>query len=238
MTRAGTAARNDSLFAVGDTHMPFHCSDTLLSILKAIEALQPRYVVQMGDLFDQYSFSRYGKSLNIATPEQELVAGLETARAFWESVRKRAPAARCYQLLGNHDTRLDKKLAEKMPELGGLVDSSSLFTFKGVESMKTDRDVLELTVQGEPWALHHGFLSKPGDHVKYFQKSCVTGHSHRAHIIPHKIHDKLLWDCNAGYAGDPTAAVFKYGATVKNAWTRGYLTIDSLGPRFVSLEAK
>lgn len=217
--------------------MPFHCPATLARIITAIEKTQPKYIVQMGDLYDMYAFSRYGKSLNLATPAEELMAGLETARTFWTAVKKVAPASRRYQLLGNHDERLRKKVAEKLPELSGLVDVSSLFSFPGVESLKSDRDVLELTVQGEPWALHHGFLSKAGDHVKYFQKSCITGHSHRPHVLPMKIHDKVLYDFNVGYTGNPEAEVFKYGATVKNHWIRGYGLIDNLGPRFVSLEA-
>jgi UDP-2,3-diacylglucosamine pyrophosphatase LpxH len=228
---------NDSLVAIGDVHAPFHCATTLATIIKAIETVRPRFVVQMGDLYDQYAFSRYGKSLNLMTPADELAAGLDTARTFWAAVKKASPASRCYQLLGNHDERLRKKVAEKLPELVGLVDTSSLFAFPGVESMKTDKEVLELTVQGERVALHHGYLSRAGDHVKKFHRSCITAHSHRPHVMVHRIHGKSLYDLNPGYVGNPEAPVFDYGTISEKGWTRAYGVIDSLGPRFVSLEA-
>lgn len=233
---ARTASTNDGLIAIGDIHAPYQCSSTLAKIIAVIEKLQPRFIVQVGDLRDLYSFSRYGKSANLTTPVRELTDGSDVAQTFWSAVVKASPASKKYQLRGNHDDRLYKKIAEKMPELVGIVDADSLFTFKGVESMKSERDVLEITVQGAPWAVSHGFLSKIGDHVKYFQKSTIIGHSHRAHCVPFKIHDRVMWELNCGYAADPTAEVFKYGQTVKNHWTRGYGLIDSLGPRFVSLE--
>lgn len=223
---------SDVLLAIGDLHFPFACSESVRAIIAAIAKIQPRYIVQMGDLYDQYSFSRYGKSLNVMTPADELANARNHATLMWSEIRKNAPGAKCYQLLGNHDMRLAKKVAEKLPELVGIVDASSLFAFKGVESQKSDRDILELTVQGQPVAIHHGFLSKIGDHFRYFGKSCVIGHSHRPHVLPFG----PKYEMNVGYVGDPTAEVFSYGATIKNNWTRAYGLIDSLGPRVVSLE--
>jgi predicted MPP superfamily phosphohydrolase len=226
------SATNDTLLAIGDCHFPWACAETVRKIIAAVAKHQPRYIVQVGDLYDQYGFSRYGKSLNVMTPADELANARNHATLMWSEIRKLSPATKCYQLLGNHDMRLAKKVQEKLPELAGLVDAGSLFSFKGVESMKTDRDILELTVQGESVAAHHGFLSKIGDHLRYFGKSCIIGHSHRPHVLP----AGNKYELNVGYAGDPTSEVFSYGATIKNHWTRGYGLIDSLGPRFVSLE--
>ncbi len=150
--------------------------------------------------------------------------------------RKAAPKADCWQLLGNHDIRLHKRIMEKLPELFELLDFDHMFEFDGVQSLSSDRDILNLTINGEQVSFHHGFLSKLGDHVKYFQKSCVVGHSHRPGIMYEPIHGKQLFELNVGYMGDPNSHVFKYGSTVKQKWGRGFGVIDPQGPRFISCE--
>lgn len=224
---------------LGDTHHPFSCHRSLTKAYALIEKLQPQYVVQVGDVYDLYSFSRYGKSLNHTTPASEVHKARKAAEKMWDAVRKASPKSKLHQMLGNHDARLYKKIEEKLPEMVGLLGWDDLFTFDGVTTAKSDRDILKLNLGGKKVYFHHGFLSKPGDHLRYFQQNTVIGHSHRGHVLYDTTHDKMLFEANAGYLGDPRSHVFKYGAVAgKNKWTRGCLVIDELGPRFTSFEAQ
>lgn len=221
---------------LGDLHMPFHCKRTLQAAIEHAETLKPTVIIQVGDLNDEYCFSRYPRSHNKNTPQEELLAAKKFATKMWADLRKAAPRSERYQLLGNHDIRLNKRIMEKLPELYEILDFTERFEFDGVQTLNTDRDILNINLNGERISIHHGFLSKLGDHVKHFQNSCVVGHSHRPGIVYEPIHGRQLFEFNVGYMGDPKSHVFKYGATVKQKWGRGFGVIDEDGPRFISTE--
>jgi predicted phosphodiesterase len=227
-----------SVLIIGDTHFPYTDADGIKKVIAAAKATKPTYIVQMGDLFDQYAFSKYPTNPNYGTPKAELDAAIKDATKMWADLQRAAPAAKCYQLLGNHDVRLSKRIAEKLPELcgTGLVRLADCYQFEGVETQQSDRDVLELRVNDEPVAFHHGWLSKLGDHVKYFGQSCVVGHSHSPGVVYHRRHNAAHFELNAGYLGNPRSHVFSYGATAQK-WTRAYASIDMYGPRVVALES-
>lgn len=224
-----------SLFILGDLHAPYHHPAALEQVLKAIEVAKPTHVVQLGDLYDFYAFSNYPKSVNHDTPKLEISKGHRVTTRMWERISHIVPNAKKFQLLGNHDVRLRKRISERLPEAAGLSLDRSLFEFPGVDTMLSDRDALELTINGERLVVHHGFLGKLGDHIAHFNRSVITGHSHRPGVVFLKTHRKTLWELNAGYLGDERRHVFKYGATNVTKWARAYGIVDALGPRVVPL---
>ena len=229
------AAPSTSCIIIGDMHAPYTDVAAMSACLEAVEREKPTYVIQMGDLYDQYAFSKYARNPNHTTPREEMDTAKVFADVFWRNIRHNSPKSKCYQLLGNHDVRLDKRIAERLPELTGLLSLRHYFKFDGVETQESDRDILELTINSEPVVFHHGWLSKPGDHVKYFGRSTVIGHSHSPHVLYHRHHRGALFELNVGYVGDPAAHVFSYAGAM-NKWTRAYGTIDKYGPRVVALE--
>lgn len=224
-----------SLLAIGDTHFPYTDSAGIASIIAYIKRHRPTYVVQMGDLYDQYGFSKYPRNHNHDTPKSELERGHDAASKMWTAIHKHSPGSKCYQLLGNHDVRATKRVAERVPEMADYVSLRHLYTFPGVDTQTSDRSVLELTVNDERIALHHGWLSKPGDHVRFFGRSCIIGHSHSPHVLFDRRYGATHFELNAGYVGDPLSHVFSYGATM-HRWTRAFGVVDSDGPRVVRLE--
>jgi predicted phosphodiesterase len=224
---------------LGDVHHPFSCKRSLNLAYEQIERLKPQVVVQLGDCYDLFALSKYSKSLNHDTPKDELKRARLDAEKMWEAVTAAAPKAKRYQLLGNHDARLQKRISEKLPELAGLVGLDDLFQFSGVTTSKSDRDILKLKLGSQTVICHHGWLSKPGDHQKFFQANTIVGHSHRPHLLYDTTFGKSLFEANAGYLGNPNAHVFSYGAVAgKSKWSRGILVLDTDGPRFVSFERK
>lgn len=188
-------------------------------------------IVQVGDLYDLFSFSKYPRSLNVGTPKDEILQGRAMAEEFWRLLQKRCPKATCYQLLGNHDERPAKRILEKAPELEALIDIKHLWEFKGVKTIHDPRE--ELMLDGIYF--QHGFRSKLGDHAKFNQASTVCGHSHVGGVVFFPLRDKILFELNAGYlAGDEEP--MRYTRQSLTRWTHGFGIIDALGPRFVPIK--
>lgn len=220
---------------LGDVHFPFCDVRSLKAAQGLIEELKPKHVIQVGDITDQYFASRYPKKFSL-TPEEEFNLGRSYAEDMWEGIQKVSPKSKCWQLLGNHDVRFFKRIAERAPELQGIADIKGYFSFPGVETMDSDRDILQLKLAGNKVSFMHGYLSRLGDHARKLNGCVVTGHSHRPGIAYLRRGKDLIWEANAGYLGDEGASVFKYGQSNLKDWGRGVLIIDREGPRFVSFE--
>jgi hypothetical protein len=192
-----------------------------------VNKIEPTHIMQCGDLLDFYAFSKYPRSLSVA-PMDEVTKGLAVATEFWETLRKLAPAAKCFQLLGNHCVRMTKRIAERLPELEDFVTPFGLYKFDGVTTLKSDRDHLE--IGGVIYT--HGFLSKSIDHAKYFNKPVVHGHSHSASIIYER---PELWSMSCGYLADPHSLPLSYTRTKLIKWTTASGLIVNGKPRLIIL---
>lgn len=220
------------ILLIGDLHAPFVCHKTLKAIYKAIEELDPTHIIQMGDAYDMYSWSKFPKSINDFTPMQELKAGRKELEKMWEKIKQEAPRARCYQLKGNHCVRVEKRLIEKAPEFEGLLDLSQYFEFDGVKTMPCDREELLL---GDV-VFMHGYRSKLGEHARNNNENTACGHSHRGGVFYFRSGDETLFEVNAGCAADLTSKVMSYARQRRfSNMTNGFAFIDKWGPRFISL---
>lgn len=215
---------------LGDLHFPYHNKKALKKALQFIKKEKPDYVVQIGDLYDQYSFSRFTKR-NITLPSAELKRARKAAVAMWDDIRRFSHYSRCIQMLGNHDIRLIKRVEEKLPEAQDLVKEKilELYQFKGVKTYEDDRTVIKIG----GIAFHHGYLSKLGDHKRVFGKSTVVGHSHVGGVVYESRNGKIIWELNAGYLADENAEPLRYQPTKTSKWTLGVGLIDCFGPRFI-----
>lgn len=211
---------------VGDLHFPYHNKHALKEILSSIKREKPTHVVQIGDLYDQYCFSRFSKK-NLQTPECELKEAFKAGENFWRSIRKSVPRARLYQLLGNHDVRLIKRAEERLPEAQTLIREKvhELYTFKGVRTIYDDRN--ELVIAGITFM--HGFRSRLGDHAKYNGVPTVCGHSHVGGVVFEQRAGRIIWELNAGYAADEKAEPLRYRPQTTCRWTLGYGLITFRG---------
>jgi predicted MPP superfamily phosphohydrolase len=227
------AKKQPKILVIGDTHFPAADQRVLEAIYKEAQEMKPDYIVQLGDLYDFFCFSKFARSLNWMTPEEEINLGREQAEEFWKRLQKAAPKAQCYQLLGNHDQRLLKRVLDKVPELESIMSAQKeLFNFSKVTSMK---DATSELILGDILFIH-GYKSGLGAHMRRNGKKTVVGHSHLGGVVNEKFLGSVLWEANAGYTGDPSQPVFKYGSQDTDKWTRGYLTIDEKGPKFICLE--
>lgn len=214
---------------IGDCHFPFHHKPALTWVLDLIKKLSPDRIIQVGDIYDMFSHTRFARSHDIMTPKQEVTEARVTAEEMWSIIQRYAPKAELYQILGNHDDRPKKRILDKYPELASIVDISHLWEFDGVKTIHDSRE--ELILDGVIFM--HGYRTKLGDHTKYNHMSTVHGHTHRGGTIFIPIKGMTLWELDAGYCGDPEAAALSYGPQKINNWTLGCGWLDDEGPRFM-----
>lgn len=209
------------VFAVPDLHFPFCDDDSIDVVIHQISKEKPDVVIQLGDLYDQYSFSRFDRDFNLMVPQAEIERGRAMAISFWKRVKKASPKARCIQLHGNHDQRLLKRALSALPEVYPMIKDANdrLYTFDGVETLKSDRDFVE--IDGVIYC--HGWQSKLGAHTNYFGKSVVRGHSHKAGLKcwqDESSKHKFLFEMECGCLVDETSLPLCYTASTYSKWTK------------------
>jgi len=214
----------------GDLHAPFHNKRALKKALELVHTLKPTHVIQIGDLYDQYAFSRFTKK-NVDLPQKELSRGIKAAKDMWDAVQKAHKGVKCFQILGNHDVRLAKRIAEKVPEAQELFQGfmNELYTFKGVKTIYDDREELRI---GDI-VFTHGYRSKLGDHSRFFGKRTVVGHSHTGGVVYEQRDGTTIWELNAGFLADEDSEPLRYRPNTTSRWTLGVGFIDEHGPRFI-----
>lgn len=215
------------VFIIGDTHFPYQSKKGMKQVYELIKKHKPTHVVQIGDLLDQYVFSKYSRSLEI-TPDTEITQGLNEARKMWETIQKIVPKAKCIQVLGNHDVRLAKRIAERLPELKNMFSHKIMYKFKNVTVLDSDRDFLEI----DDVVYAHGWLSKSIDHARYFNKSTVHGHRHRPTIET----DGKIWSMDVGYLADRNSTPLGYTMSKHTKWCLGSGLVENGKPTLFLLE--
>lgn len=220
--------------AIPDLHAPYHSKRGLKRTIEFIGDVKPGRVVQVGDLFDQLSASRHPHSRNNMSPEEELNTARAVAVGMWAQIRRAVPKAKLYQIRGNHDARIAKRVMEVLPEVESLVIPAvrELYEFEGVQSVHSEWDELIL----DNVVYMHGF-KKFGDHVKWNNMNTVHGHDHVGNIkwVPSKT--GAMWEMSAGFLGEIDSPAFGYrNQKLLHGWTLGLGYIDTYGPRFVSFD--
>ncbi|MBK7864363.1 MAG: metallophosphoesterase [Archangiaceae bacterium] len=212
---------------LGDIHAPYHHRRALEWVYRLADKMKPDRVVQVGDLRDQFSFSRYPKVLKMS-PEKEMELASAAVSKIWAHFKGLSN----FQLVGNHDDRLLKKVLSDSPELASLVGKSfrEMYTFPGVTTVYDSRQ--ELILDGVIY--QHGHRSKLGDHARFNQRSTVCGHSHNGGVVFMRNLKGVYWELNAGYLGDVRSPAFGYHSQKRmHTCTLGVGLIDEHGPRFI-----
>lgn len=219
---------------IPDTHFPFVHKPTLDAVYKFAEAHKPEIIVQLGDLFDMYSFAKFPRSHNQFTPREEYNLARKQAEEMWRTLVSISPNSTRYQIAGNHDLRPLKRILEVAPEFEdwAIKMFKDMMTFEGVETVTDSRQ--ELFLPGDVMVLH-GHFSKLGDLRDANLMNAVCGHQHVGGVVFRNIKGRTLFELNCGLAGDPTAKGLTYTPQKMNKWTLGFGWLDEYGPRFIAL---
>ena len=220
------------MLAVPDLHFPWANQKSLDRLYDVIAEKKPEVVVQLGDLLDQFSHAKFARSYDVIRPDEEVKEGRAAAEAFWKNVRKAAGSkVRMFQLLGNHDARIMKRVYDKYPELASLVDLSKLYRFPNVETMDSERS--ELQIDGVYYI--HGWLTRLGAHCLYYDAPVIHGHTHRAGIFYLPRRNRLIYEMDCGFLGDEKARPLAYCPTLSTRWILSCGWKDDYGPSVIPL---
>jgi len=234
---AATVKEYKTALAIPDMHLPFWNARSIGKIYELVERLKPEVVIQLGDVFDFYSFTRFPRSHLLIRPDEELAMARGMAEEFWKTIRKATPKSRLIALTGNHDIRPHRRVLESTaPELEIFLDYKKWFEFDGVETIHDPREPFFL---GDV-AFHHGYKSGRGKHRKDLGKHVIHGHTHEIYLVQDHIQteqwSKTLWEMGCGYVGDPTAKVFNFTPTAFRKWRQGCGYLHRFGPVAIDLE--
>lgn len=226
------------ILGIGDIHAPYTNHYRMMDVVRFAKDFKPNFIVQIGDVYDQYAHSKYAKSLNVKTPKEEDETAREYMAGIWQLLQEASPKAKCFQLRGNHDIRAYKRVLENAPNLEQAVMEfyDKLTSFKGVRTLADDRS--ELVINGILFI--HGYLSNLGDHLRLNRQSTVVGHSHRGGVVFNRVLGSTLFELNCGHVADETLLPSAYTPQRTSFWTPGFGTIETLkgglvSPRFIPL---
>lgn len=219
----------DEIFFLPDIHFPFVHQKALILCLNNLTNIAKRcaekkvtlHVVQLGDLYDLYSFSRFEKSHSI-DPKREIDVAKDMATRMWEYIPSNEFVKR-YQLIGNHDIRSHKYALAKAPELKNFLPSiAELMTFDNVLSAVNEKDIFVFETPTDKLAVMHGYLSKSEAHIFKFKCSVVHGHLHGMGITFRTLDTGLCFSMNSGLLGDSKTYPLAYSSTADSKdWAVG-----------------
>lgn len=218
--------------ALGDLHFPFHCQYALGFAIDYIKQTKPKVIVQLGDLYDLLSLSKFPSRLYYKFRE-EAPEAREIAEDFWDLVKKASPKSKLFQIKGNHDLRSEKRMIEYLNgALEQTYEQKPLWTFNGVETIDDAKDDLII----DDVVYMHGYRNKLGDHLKHNNfKNTVCGHTHRPGVYYHRLDTgRISWEANAGYLGNPFSEGLNYRMQRKFfIWVKALCHVKKFGPVIV-----
>jgi hypothetical protein len=222
--RPATESVTERRLIIGDMHIPFHHLVACAVVLSLIRLLQPRRIVQMGDLFNMGAVSHHPRPLG---GRENHCRALVQGQAFLEAGLRASPGSEWTILLGNHDDWAEE-YEDEHPELRGLIRPPWLERI-GATVVPRERQPYRIG----PVAYQHGY----GGGEAYAKKYAVddgpqagvrhikVGHHHSMQ----RFHAKNGVECwGAGWLGDSRHNAFRF---MKNArgWEVGVLIEDIAG---------
>lgn len=182
---------NGKVVVASDIHIPFQDDEAVDAFIKYCTKTKPEVVVLNGDVMDMFKLSRFTKGEG-RNPYEEINA----CRGLLFRLRKACPKAKIYYIIGNHETRLERFILEKAPELECLLED--VFTILKVEDYKVEG--CGRLIVNDNFKFYHGRLlgNKTGlSAIKELENSYMSGasgHCHKlAKYITRKAGRKFVW---------------------------------------------
>lgn len=100
-----------------DIHIPFQDDEAVRAFVDYCTTLKPKYIVLNGDILDMYRLSKFAKGEG-RNPKYEI----EMCRELLKTLRDACPDSKIFYVIGNHETRYEKYILERAPEIESLMD--------------------------------------------------------------------------------------------------------------------
>lgn len=175
---------------VPDTHAPYHDERAVRIVEQIVNEWEPQTIVVLGDWIDNLSVSGHEPA---KTFDRNLKREAAVAATRLEGLTRGIPER--HFVMGNHETRLERFIAKKAPELDGLVNIEDLLGLGKWTSVTPYNETLKL---GKLNMTHD--VGKAGQNAhrsaaQSYMGSVAIGHTHR-----------MAYDVIGRQAGPPVVA--------------------------------
>lgn len=237
--RHNCGIRNGRVLVFSDAHFwPGIQTTAYRGLLLLIKELKPMAVICNGDAFDGSSISRFPRIgwTHQPTVKDELIAAQDSLGEIAKTAKKAVPHVQLAWPLGNHDARLENKLAAVAPQYEGVPG----FTLKDHfpdwtpcwSCWPTDKVVIKHRYKGGIHATHQNTQSAG--------LSMVTGHLHSLKVTPFSDYNGTRFGVDTGTLADPGGPQFvDYMEDNPANWRSGFIVLtfkdgNLLWPEIVS----
>jgi hypothetical protein len=210
----------EPILLVPDSHHPHVDKRAWNLMLKAGRALKPKHLIVIGDLADFFSVSSHSKdparATNLAAEVKAVNVALDQLDALGAKHRR--------FIGGNHEDRLVRYLADKAPELFGLVTVPQLFRLKergwSYTPYKSD------TKLGKAYFTHD--VGTAGRYSTFkaldtYQHTVITGHAHRmSYVVEGNAVGEYKLSAQFGWLGDANKVDYMVRCKVLKDWALGF----------------
>lgn len=184
----------------GDTHYPFQDDQAIAVVRSIIRDVKPDLVVDMGDLLDCYTISRFSKD---PARKHDLQDEIDQGIGHLQALRQDAGKATCVLLDSNHFDRLARLVGGLSGEAREL---ARLRTVQGALSWPTLLEIRESNWRWLPqnqqartrlipkMILKHGTIVRKGSAMSAraeYERYCRSGASGHTHRLGHFYHRDL-----------------------------------------------
>ena len=173
---------------LSDIHWPLHEPDLFGAVLDWLDDSNPHEIILTGDFGDWSSVSNYEGDPH----RPQFVDDAAHVRWGLKQLRRACPGAVITAMLGNHDGRLEKYIANHVPSLAGAVDLIKAIDVPNVNWIPRGGRVRRGNLKG----IHGDQIKSPGMYaakklVEVYGEpgiDCFCGHFHR-HMVMTKAFD-------------------------------------------------
>jgi len=197
----------DGIILVGsDAHYwPGIVSTAHRAFVEFCKEYKPKVVVMNGDVMDFPSISRFEASSWLDWENRPSVADeIENAAAMLEEIKKASKGARHIFPLGNHDARLETRIASKAPELAKMKGVHLKDHFPDWEpcyaALVNNDTVIKHRMKGGIHATRNNTLNAG--------RTMVTGHLHSMKVTALSDYNGTRWGVDCGTMADPYGPQF------------------------------
>jgi hypothetical protein len=193
--------------------------------------LQPTLVCLNGDVIDGAQISRHPR--RGWHPRPSLKDEIAEAQARLREIQRAAPHAQLAWSEGNHDARLQNWLANRVPEMDGLLGTRLKDHFDERWQHCTTLEVNDDCVLKHSWGTsqHAAFqnVTKGG-------KNVITSHTHRLLVRPYSDWTGTRYGAETGTLANPASSLFEYCSGNPQDWQSGCMLLTWAGSRLMCPE--
>lgn len=208
------------MLIVPDCHAPYHDKRAWALVMDIAHEFKPDTLVHLGDLADFYSVSSHSKDPSRAISLKDEIEIVRELRGEMDALG----AQRKVYIEGNHEDRLRRYLADRAPELFGMVSTDDLLelTENGWEFIPYRQSAKV----GKVYFTHdtgHGGKYATARALETFQHSVCIGHHHAMQYqVAGDASGKYQVGAQFGWLGDMSQIDYMHKIKVSRLWSLGF----------------